>query len=73
MYILSPFFILEFCLRKTLEVWNHRRPWRLGNVHPCTFLILEFCLRKTLEVWNHGHPESDFYNLILIQFIEIFL
>lgn len=29
MYILSPFFILEFCLRKTLEVWNHRRPWRI--------------------------------------------
>ncbi|UTY25147.1 hypothetical protein E4N78_06090 [Treponema denticola] len=45
----------------------------MKNVRPCTFLILEFCLRKTLEVWNHGHPESDFYNLILIQFIEIFL
>lgn len=34
MYILSPFFILEFCLRKTLEVWNHGHPCPFMNVHP---------------------------------------
>ena len=33
MYILSPFFILEFCLRKTLEVWNHG--------HPCPFMNVQ--------------------------------
>ena len=39
MYILSPFLILEFCLRKTLEVWNHGHPCPFMNVHPCTFFI----------------------------------
>lgn len=34
MYILSPFFILEFCVSKTLEVWNHGHPCPFMNVHP---------------------------------------
>ena len=41
MYILVHFSSQSFAHRKTLEVWNHRRPWRLGNVRPCTFFILE--------------------------------
>ncbi len=40
------FFILEFCFSKTLEVWNHRHPWRLGNVHPQSFFHLRVCINS---------------------------
>ena len=57
MYILSPFFILEFCLCKTLEVWNHGHPCPFMNVHPCTFFIrrpwrIKYLQKKGVRIPN---------------------
>ncbi len=60
MYILSPFFILEFCLRKTLEVWNHRRPWRTKKGSPYSELPFELPPEVCKSFVCFGHSVNFF-------------